>query len=47
MNHDVFVNIYVSLIIKGKKKFSEVPLTVKEKVRAVLIDLGLEELTQG
>lgn len=46
MNHDVFVNIYVSLIIKGKKKFVETPITVKEKVRAVLIDLGLEELTQ-
>lgn len=36
--------IYVALIIKGKRKFSQVPATIKEQVRQLLIDLELEEL---
>ena len=38
--------IYATLIIKGRKTFSEVPKILKEKVKAVLIDLDLEELTK-
>lgn len=38
--------IYATLIIKGKKKFSEVPEKLKEQVRQTLIDLECEELTQ-
>lgn len=36
--------IYVALIIKGKKTFSEVPERLKPQVRQLLIDLELEEL---
>ncbi len=36
--------IYVALIIKGKKTFSQVPDRLKEQVRQLLIDLELEEL---
>lgn len=38
--------IYASLIIEGRKKFKDVPKRIKEKVRQVLIDLDLEELTK-
>lgn len=36
--------IYATLIVKGKKTFSEVPVKIKEQVRQVLIDLECEEL---
>lgn len=38
--------VYASLIIKGKKKYSEVPDygTLREDVREVLISLGHEDL---
>lgn len=36
--------IYATLIIKGKKKFKDVPKFLKERVRQVLIDLEAEEL---
>lgn len=36
--------VYVSLIIKGKKRFSQVPNLIKEEVRQLLIDLELEYL---
>lgn len=36
--------IYVALIVKGKRTFSSVPATVKEKVRTMLIDIEMEEL---
>lgn len=36
--------VYATLIINGKKSFSEVPELLKEKVRQVLIDLDLGEL---
>lgn len=36
--------VYASLIIKDKKKFSEVPLEIKEKVRLELIKVGREDL---
>ena len=38
--------VYASLIIKGKKKYSDVPVygTLREEVREVLIALGHEDL---
>ena len=38
--------IYATLIIKGKKTFAEVPVTIKEQVRQVLIDLDLGYLAE-
>lgn len=38
--------VYATLIINGKKSFKNVPALIKEKVRQVLIDLDLEELTE-
>lgn len=36
--------IYTTLIIKGKKTFRDVPQTLKEQVRQILIDLECEDL---
>ena len=36
--------IYATLIIKGKKAFRDVPVTIKEQVRQILIDLECEDL---
>ena len=36
--------IYVSLIVKGVKTFAEVPSTIKEQVRQILIDIDCEHL---
>lgn len=36
--------IYVALIIKGKRSYSDVPAVIKPKVKEVLIDLELEDL---
>ena len=38
--------IYATLIIKGKKKFDEVPAVLKYKVKEILIDLELPELAE-
>lgn len=38
------VMIYVTLIVKGLKTFSQVPKILKPKVKQMLIDLELEEL---
>lgn len=38
--------VYATLIINGKKQFSDVPALLKEKVRQVLVDLDLEDLAQ-
>lgn len=38
------VNVYVDLIIKRKKKFSQVPANLKEDVKQVLIEKGREDL---
>lgn len=38
--------IYVTLIIKGKKTFADVPDKIKEKVREVLTDLDCPELAE-
>jgi hypothetical protein len=36
--------IYVSLIVKGLKTFAEVPTTLKDQVRQILIDIDCEHL---
>lgn len=36
--------VYVSLIIKGKKTFAQVPSTIKDQVREILIDCDCEHL---
>lgn len=38
------VNVYVDLIIKRKKKFSQVPANLKADVKQVLIERGREDL---
>ena len=38
--------VYCSLIIKGKKKFSDVPEKLKNQVREALIDMELEYLIE-
>ena len=41
---DIMAKVYATLIIKGKMTFDEVPSTLQEKVRQVLIDLECEDL---
>ena len=36
--------VYVSLIVKGRKTFAQVPATIKEQVRQILVDCELEYL---
>lgn len=36
--------IYATLIVKGKKTIEQVPETIKEQVRQILIDLGMPNL---
>jgi hypothetical protein len=36
--------VYATLIVKGKKTFSDVPALIKEQVREVLIDLDCGDL---
>jgi hypothetical protein len=38
--------VYATLIIKGKKTFAQVPDTLKEQVRQILIDLECPELAE-
>lgn len=38
--------VYATLIIKGVKKFADVPARIKEQVKQVLIDLDCPELTE-
>ena len=38
--------VYATLIIKGRKTFADVPDTLKEQVRQILIDLDLPELAE-
>lgn len=40
------VVIYATLIIKGKKKFSDVPDRIKDQVKEVLIDLDCGDLAE-
>ena len=39
--------IYATLIVKGVKKFSEVPERIKDQVRQVLIDLECDYLIEA
>lgn len=36
--------IYVALIIKGKRTYSQLPEVIKPQVREILVDLELEAL---
>jgi hypothetical protein len=36
--------VYATLIVKGKKKITDVPITIKEQVKQVLIDLDCSDL---
>lgn len=36
--------IYVALILKGKRKYSDIPTVIKPRVKEMLIDLELEDL---
>lgn len=38
--------VYATLIIKGKRTFSQVPETIKEEVREYLIALDCEKLAR-
>lgn len=38
--------VYATLIIKGVKKFTDVPARIKEQVKQVLIDLDCPELAE-
>ena len=38
--------VYATLIVKGKKDFSDVPEFFQDQVKEVLIDLDLAELAQ-
>lgn len=38
--------VYATLIVKGKKDFSDVPERIQDQVKEVLIDLDLAELVQ-
>lgn len=39
--------IYATLIIKGKKKFDQVPPKLQPEVRQILIDCDCEYLIEG
>ena len=38
--------IYATLIVKGKKTFADVPETIKDKVKEVLVALDCPELAE-
>lgn len=38
------VKIYVELIIKGNRNYSDIPAVIKPKVKEMLVDLELEYL---
>ena len=42
---ECMIILYASCIIRGTKKFSDVPATLKEQVRQILADEGLDNLT--
>lgn len=39
-------NVYATLIIKGKKTINDVPAILKEQVKQILIDMGVQELAE-
>ena len=38
--------VYATLIVKGKKTFSQVPERIKEQVKQVLVDLDCADLAE-
>lgn len=38
------VDVYITLIIAGRREFKNVPAFLKERVREDLVAMGLEEL---
>ncbi|MGO5112259.1 CD1375 family protein [Oscillospiraceae bacterium LCP25S3_E10] len=38
--------IYVSLIVKGKKTYSQVPAKLKQEVKQILIDIDCANLVE-
>lgn len=38
--------VYATLIVKGVKTFADVPASLKEKVKQILIDLEVPELAE-
>ncbi len=42
---ETMIVVYATLIIKGRKTFSQVPETIKDEVRDYLIVLDCEKLT--
>lgn len=38
--------IYATLIVKGKKTITQVPDTIREQVKQILIDLEVPELAE-
>lgn len=43
---DSMAIIYATLIVKGVKTISQVPKSLKEKVKKILIDLDMPELAE-
>lgn len=43
---EIVVIVYVTLIIKGKKTFEDVPNRIKDQVKQVLTDLDFADLAQ-
>ena len=43
---EVMAVIYATLIVKGKKTIAQVPDTIREQVKQILIDLEVPELTE-
>ena len=39
--------IYATLIVKGKKRFTDVPVVLKEQVKQILNDLEIPELAEA
>ena len=44
--YDTMAMLYASCIIRGTKTFSDVPATLKNDIRQILLDEGLENLTR-
>ena len=43
---EVMAVIYATLIVKGKKTIAQVPDTIREQVKQILIDLEVPELAE-
>ena len=43
---EMMAMLWAQQIMLGKKTFSQVPRLLKEKVKEILVDSGMEELTE-